>query len=65
MWTLELSSYIVRYLSNNLPTVLFVLFFRYKYDEMFDALNPIDGKISGGGNLHNIQYGNSVLLSPF
>ena len=22
---------------------------RYKYDEIFDTLNPIDGKVSGGG----------------
>ena len=24
---------------------------RYKYDEMFDKLNPIDGKVTGAGKL--------------
>lgn len=29
---------------------------RYKYDEMFDGLSPIDGKITGAGILKNHVY---------
>ena len=25
---------------------------RYKYDEMFDNLSPVDGKVTGAGNTH-------------
>jgi hypothetical protein len=25
---------------------------RYKYDALFDTLNPVDGKVTGAGKLH-------------
>ena len=30
---------------------------RFKYDEMFDKLNPIDGKISGAGKIYFYNFG--------
>ena len=29
---------------------------RYKYDEMFDGLSPIDGKITGAGTKNHVYY---------
>ena len=33
---------------------------RYKYDEKFDALSPVDGKITGAGKITYFLYGNAV-----
>ena len=35
---------------------------RYKYDQTFDSLNPIDGKITGAGK-YNMTYTLGVVIN--